>query len=280
MLYFKHFIIISIFISLKATVYPILKKYGKVKDTNGIVIFESKDFYEGDNMYFKIEKDGSCNSDLHYGYFSNSEEIGALSPTSYSVSSKSSSSSTSSNQRNVISSTNYFTIKKKSEEYKDSNGNFLLLKIDCYEDINDIDFENTKNEGLKTVKIIIIICIVLFVIAFGVMIGVYCYRRRKIAQMSQAYINQAPIMMYGGPQPMNPQQGNMVYMHGGQQVMVQPNGNPYNNSNIQYSNILNNTPSRLDAHNNAVPQQNSNMIPQSSEERGYISNNVNEKVIK
>ena len=87
------------------------------------------------------------------------------------------------------------------------------------------------------------------------------------------------MIMYGAPQPIYPQQGNMIYMYGGQQVMVQPNGIPYNNQNIQYSNIPNNTPSGLAAQNNAVPQQNYNMIAQSSAERGYNSNVVSEKVM-
>ena len=113
----------------------------------------------------------------------------------------------------------------------------------------------------------------------GVIIGVSCYRRRKRAMMRNAYINQTPMVMYGAPQPMYPQQGNMVYMYGGQQSMVQPNGIPYNNSNIQYSNILNNTPSGLAAQNNAVPKKNYNMVPQSSADRGYNSNVVNEKVM-
>ena len=114
----------------------------------------------------------------------------------------------------------------------------------------------------------------------GVIIGVCCYCIRKRARMNQAFMNQPPMMMYGGPQPMYPQQANTVYMYGGQQVMVQPNGIPYNNPNIQYSNIPNNSPSGLVAQNNAVPQQNYNMIPQSSAGRGYNSNDVNEKVMK
>ena len=88
------------------------------------------------------------------------------------------------------------------------------------------------------------------------------------------------MIMYGAPQPIYPQQGNIPYMYGGQQVIVQPNGIPYNNQNIQYSNIPNNTPSGFAAQNNAVPQQNYNMAPQSSAERGYNPNVVSEKVIK
>ena len=97
-------------------------------------------------------------------------------------------------------------------------------------------------------------------------IAVFCYCRRKRLGMRQAYINQTPMMMYEAPQPMYPQQGNMMYMYGGQQAMVQPNGVPNNNPNMQNSNIPNNTPSssRLAAQKNAVQQHNNYMIPQSS----------------
>ena len=62
-------------------------------------------------MYFKIEKDGRCDSELQYGYFSTVEEIGIAARPSLFVISKSSS-TTSFNGR-ITSSTKYFTIKKK-----------------------------------------------------------------------------------------------------------------------------------------------------------------------
>ena len=222
-------------------------------------------------MYFKIERNGKCREDLKYGYFSTIEEIGATSSTSYHVTSTSTS-TTSVNGR-VKSSTNYFTIIKKSEEYKGSNGNYLLLRIDC----NNVDFKNTEKDGSKDFIIYIIIFLVVFFVVLGVIIGVSCYCRRKRAIMRNANI--PPMVMYGVPQPMYPQQGNMVYMYGGQQSMVQPNGIPYNNQNVQYSNIPNNAPSGSAAQNNVVPHQNYNMVPQSSAERGYNSNVVNEKVM-
>jgi len=80
MSYFKHFIIITMFfINVKAAVLPILKKYGKEKDTNGMVIFEAKDFFEGDKMYIKVEKKGECNRELKYGYYSTPDDITILS---------------------------------------------------------------------------------------------------------------------------------------------------------------------------------------------------------
>jgi hypothetical protein len=274
--YFKHFIIIMMFfISIKAAAFPILKKYGKAENTNGKVIFESKDFSEGDDMHFKIKTNGNfIFKELQFRYFSNIEDITSSSSTRYSESYKSSS-TTSVNGR--VTSTLYFTIKKKSEDYSDSNGNYLLLEINSF---NFVDFENTEKDGSKSIIIIVIIVLVVSLVVIGVIIGLCCYCIRKRARMRAAYINPTPMIMYGAPQPMYPQQGNMVYMYGGQQVMVQPNGIPYNNPNIQYSNIPNNNPSGLAAQNNAVPQQNYNMIPQSSAERGYNSNTVNEKVMK
>ena len=276
MSYFKHFIIIMMFfISIKAAAFPILKKYGKAENTNGKVIFESKDFSEGDDMHFKIKTNGNfIFKELQFRYFSNIEDITSSSSTRYSESYKSSS-TTSVNGR--VTSTLYFTIKKKSEDYSDSNGNYLLLEIKSF---NFVDFENTEKDGSKSIIIIVIIVLVVSLVVMGVIIGLCCYCIRKRARMRAAYINPTPMIMYGAPQPMYPQQGNMVYMYGGQQVMVQPNGIPYNNPNIQYSNIPNNNPSGLAAQNNAVPQQNYNMIPQSSAERGYNSNTVNEKVMK
>ena len=277
--YFRYYIIITLFLlSVKVHALPVLKKYGKVEKTTGKVIFESKDFSEGDNMYIKVSKKGEFNNELKYEYFNTDEEIEDSSITSHYVTYQSSSSS-SVNGR-VTSSTKYFTIKKNSGEYGGSNGNYLLLKIDYYNLVNDVDFENTENDGSTNGIIIVIIVLVVFLVLIGVIIGVACYCRRKRAIMRQAYINQAPMMMYGGPQPMYPQQGNIVYMYGGQQGMTQPNGIPYNNPNMQYSNIPNNTPSGLVVQNNQIPQQNYNMIPQSSAQRGYNSNDINEKVMK
>ena len=265
MSYFKHFIIITIlFLNTKVEALQFLKKYEKVKNTDGKVIFESKDFSDGDDMYFTIEALGRCSSELEYGYFNTFEEITESSRTSYSVTYKSSSSSST---NGVTSSTLYFTLKKDSKEYNGSNGNYLLLQIDCA----SVDFENTEKDDTNnsTIIIIIVIVIVVFVVILGVSIGFSCYRRKKMLQMREmreANINQAPMMMYGAPQPMYPQQGNMMYMYGGQQAMVQPNGVPNNNPNMQNSNIPNNTPSssRLAAQKNAVQQHNNNMIPQSS----------------
>ena len=276
MSFFKNFILFIIFfISIKADI-PILKKYEKANGENGMVIFESKDFSNGDNMYFKIKANGKCTSrNLNYEYYSTISEINTSLDTSFYV--KSQTSSTTKVNGKVTSTTRYFTIKKKSEEFKDSNGDYLLLFFDCFK---SIEFENTETDGAKKLIIIVVVVVVVVLVVVGVIIGVCCYCNRKRSRMRQAYMNQTPMMMYGAPQPMYPQQSNMMMGYGGQQVIVQPNGIPYNNSNIQYSNLPNNTPSGFVANNNRISQQNYNMVPQSSADRGNNPNIINEKGVK
>jgi len=269
MSHFNHFITITIFfLNVKAQIYPILKKYGKERETTGIVIFESKDFSEGDNMYIKIQKSGQCTNDLQYDYFNTSEEIKISSFPKIYISSKSSSST--SENGIITSTTRYFTIKKNSKEYKNSNGNYLLLLINCYNSVNDIDFENIETYGSKKVIITVVIVLVVSLVVIGVIIGVCCYCYRKRAGMKKEIMNPAPMMLNGGSQPMNPQQDNVVYVYDGKEVLAQSNGIPHNNPNIKYSNIPNNT--------SEIPKQNYDMIPQSSAERGYNSNFINEKL--
>ena len=71
------------------------------------------------------------------------------------------------------------------------------------------------------------------------------------------------------------QQGNMPIAYGGQPVIIaQANGIP-NNTNIQYSNLpVNASMNQM----NQIPNQKYNMIGQSSDNRGYSSYVLNEKV--
>ena len=270
MSYFKNYIIIILCLYIKASDYKILKKYGKLEDTGGAVIFESKDFSVGDKMFFKIKVDRKCEKDLDYKYYDNSEGISSL--TDYKVSHKSS--ETTSVQGTVTSNTLFFTIEKKSSECKSSNGNYLFLSIDC---TGKIDFENTEKDQSYRFLIIVIIVIVVFFVIIGVIIGISCYRRRKALLRQQLSMNQ-PYIMYGNPQ-IYQQQGNIPIVYKGKPVnIVQPNGIPYNNnSNIQYSNLPYNLGNASMSQMNQPQNQKYNMIGQSSSDRGYNSNAINEK---
>ena len=164
MSFFKHHIIIILCLIIKASTYKILKKYGKVEDTGGSVIFESNEFSSGDNMFFKIKINKECKSDLDYEYYATSEGISSF--TQYSVSQKSS--ETTSVQGSVTSKILYFTIEKKSTEYNGSNGNYLFLKIDCN---GKIDFENTeKDQSYDSLIIVAIVFAVVFLVVIVIII--------------------------------------------------------------------------------------------------------------
>ena len=248
-----------------------MQKYGKVEETGGTVIFESKDFSEGEKMFFKVKINKECKKDLGYKYYSTSEEIYSAT-TDYTVS-NTFSESTSVNGK-VTSSVEYYTIEKKSSEYKGSNGNYLLLNIDC--NGGKIDFQNTEKDQ-STSSIILVVCLVVgFIVFVGIIVGICCYCSRKRQIMRSRVAMDQPYAMYGNPQ-MYPQPGNMPIVYGGQPVVIAPpNGIPNNSNmtNIQYANInANASMSQM----NQLPNQKYNMIDQSSAERGYNINAINEK---
>ena len=90
MSYFKNYIIIilCLFLNINALSYRLLQKYGEVENSDGTVIFESKDFSDGNKMYFRVSLEQEC-SDLKYKYYSTKEEI-STTDTDYKVSYKSS----------------------------------------------------------------------------------------------------------------------------------------------------------------------------------------------
>ena len=267
--YFKNYtiIILYLFLNINALPYNLLKKYGKLENSGGTVIFESKDFSDGNEMYFKVTIDQECKNDLKYKYYSTKEEISTTN-TDYKVSYKYSDTSKSKNI--VTESINYYTIEKKNSEYKGSNGDYLLLTIDF--NGGKINFQNTEKDeskNLTNTTVIIVVVAVVMAIA-GVVIGI-CYGRIK-AKAAQSQI--PPYVVYGTPQ-MYPQQGNMPIAYGGQPVIIgQTNGIPNNNNpNMQYSNL----PANASMNQiNPLPNQKYNMIGQSSADRGYSSNVINE----
>ena len=280
MSYFKHFIIIILCLIIKASTYGILKKNGKLEDTDGSVIFESKSFYADNDMYFKItiNNNKDCKSDLGYKYYDSSEGISSSS-TDYHVSKKSSLETT---VGGTTKTALFFTIKKKSSEYKGSNGNYLFLNINCY---GKIDFENTESDQSKSNLFAMILSVGLVVLFFaifgGLLIYCTCKKRRELLRQQPPIIQ--PYIMYGNPQ-MYQQQGNIPTVYKGKPVVIQPNGIPYNNnSNIQYSNLPYNPYNPANASMSQMSQMNQpqnqqyNIIGQSSADRGYNSKDINEK---
>ena len=270
------FLILNAFLSS-----TILEKYGQVSSMNGKVIFDSKEFSEGEKMYFKIKAYRKCQSPLYYEYYNNINDINLASNyfPIYSVSSKVI--ETYSVQNRVTSTTNYYTIEKKFEEHK-SKGDFLLLVVDCGD--GKIDFTNTeKDESTKVIIIILLVFIVIIIV-----ICICCCKkmarmrwRRYVPQNIYTNINGT----YQNGQIYPPQVNSYVYPQEMRMVYTNPNGVPYNNNpNIQYYNASNmNVPNATTGINpapaptvvnnlvtsNNISYQNYNMIPQSSVEQRY-----------
>ena len=268
------FLIINAFLSS-----TILEKYGHISSNNGKVIFNSSGFSEGEKMYFKIKAYKKCDSPLYYEYYSNINNINldSFSLPIYSVSSKAK--ETYSVQNRVTSSTSYYTIEKRFEEHK-SNGDYLLLVVNCGYD--KIDFENTeKDESSK---------IIIFLLVFIVIIVVICICCcKKMARMrfrryipQQIYTNVTGINQNGQIYP--PQVNSYVYPQ--EMRMV------YNNPNIQYNNVANmNIPNTSNSINPApaptvvnnlitssnMSYQSYSMVPQSSTEPKYNGKDLYEK---
>lgn len=133
-------------------------------------------------MYFTIKIDRECRSNLGYTYFNTIEEITNPSPT-FEVSSKVS--STSSSGKIVTSTTLYFTIEKKSGEYKPTNGDYLYLEINCK---GKIDFENTEKDGTSKVITTIIVVTIVFVVVAALIVGITCYCVRKRRRITSRHL--------------------------------------------------------------------------------------------
>jgi hypothetical protein len=198
-----HYLLFSFFIKIVFGVQT-FQQYESIKSDNSYVIFESKNFAEGESMYFTIKTDDYCDDYLYYEYYDEIEKIEYIEPTYYVK--KHSEEKTKVNGR-ITSVKMHFTIeKKKAEIGNDINGNYLLLYYDC----GQFKIENTKNAG-NLVTIIIVVSIIAVVLIFFIVF--YCYRRRVRQMRGMADSNY--VAPYGSyyPQPMYPGMPNnpMIY---------------------------------------------------------------------
>jgi len=220
-------------------------------------------------MYFEVTVNAECKSDLKYKYYTINEIT--TTETDHQVSYKSLDTST--KQSAITESVLYYTIEKKISEYRPSYGNYLLLNIDC--NGSKIDFKNLEKDPTKKTSIIVIIIVVVIVAIIAVLIGlcVGCIKRKAYIEQQQ------PAVIYANQQMYYPQQGNMPIAYGGQAVLIgQANATPYsNNPNMQYSNLPANASMNQMYQ---IPNQQYNVVGQSSADRGYSSNAANENAAK
>ena len=165
-----HFILLTLGIK-NILSFELLTKYGSLICTTKYQIFESKAFSIGDKMHFMVKtKDNrDYEKTLLYEYFNSTEEaekkIGLKEFPYFSV-------------KPIIldlkiykSKKKYFTIKKNSDEFNGSNGDYLLL---FYSYDEEIVFENIKTDKGKLIKALtLIIEIFIGSIFLGALVGIF-----------------------------------------------------------------------------------------------------------
>lgn len=144
----NNLILLSIFIN-KIITLDILKKYGSAS-VSSVIIFESKDFEVGDEMYFKVTSAGSGGiGNLHYQYYDDINSLDILSETKYKAEVLPGDETTSV-LGVVVSRTGRFAIKKRKEEMEGCSGDYMLL------DINGSGTIENTIVGLRTIIVILI----------------------------------------------------------------------------------------------------------------------------
>ena len=260
---FSSFLIIKVFLSS-----TILEKYGYISSMNGKVIFDSKGFSEGEKMHFKITSYKECESPLYYEYYSNINDINLESNSLPPYWKRSKVYETESYNNIITSSTNYYTLEKKKDEYK-TNEDYLLLVVDCSN--VKIDFENTEKDESINVIIMIVVGVIL-------VIGIICFCHKLSKTKWLSFMFNQPYIFINGiyPNPNGQIYRPQGYPIGGYQEMQMINNNnnqivfPSTNSpNEQYygipninSNINSNEPKPA-ANNNPAPTPsfgNNNML--------------------
>ena len=193
--------------------------------TDYMITFNCKDFGDGEEMYFKIRaKEDAFYYDSRYdgvyyqyidskvGYDENKLEF-----VSYQF-------KTDSAGDYKI---KYFTITKKKSQFRGTNGELLLIYFMI--DYGPVQITNTlEDEGkFETWKIVVIV--VAAVVVIGLIIGCYCYRRKKqLAMMNAQNAGTVGINQYNNA-PYDPQYNQPVANYDVNQPYNQPYNQPIDN---------------------------------------------------
>ena len=160
-----------------------LEKYQKDIFRDGYVFFNSKDFKNDEEMYFKITADWFAVDQIDYIYLDDIRDFDTNNNFYYHQRSEKTENKTDANGY-VMSQTKYYVITKKKSEIGILTGDYLLIMFYCD---GDAEIENTKeNEG--RVSIIVIIVVVVIVVIALIIVIFYCWKKRKAAQAANTGI--------------------------------------------------------------------------------------------
>ena len=171
-----------VLIYLLSNVY-LLDKYGS-EDLDGIyssIIFTSKDFEDNEEMHFKIRtvRDNFISDEVNYYYVDQNGGDTDSRRGLYVYYKKT--------EYDGDYETKFFTIKKKSIDYRPYDGNYMVLIFHLYRNIGTVTNTEEDEGKLETWVIVVIVVIVVAIIA-GIIIYCIC-RRIKLAKAAQ--VNQA-----------------------------------------------------------------------------------------
>jgi hypothetical protein len=139
-------IIIGIFLFKDILLTEILKIGDIISTVHHSIIFDSKEFLEGESMNFKftIKNNISCQEKLLYEYYDDINLIANNNTAKYSTF------PTFSQSNNT---TLYYTIRKKEEELNGKKGDYLLIVFNCADSSNRITIENLlKNKKIRIIE--------------------------------------------------------------------------------------------------------------------------------
>ena len=188
--------LVKLFISfylLSYTYSKILTKYGTLEIDSDFVVFESKDFKDDEEMYFKIkstngnfyniidhfflsdlryyytDSDGNKKGNDYYNAFFKKQET----EDGYDI--------------------NYFTITKRRSEYIPSNGDYIKIEFGL-STLWAIITNTEEDEGKMATWIIVVIVVVVVAIIAGIVIFFVCRcirKRKALAEVDAARANMA-----------------------------------------------------------------------------------------
>lgn len=205
-----------------------LKKYGTDTTTEDFIIFEAKEFKDGEEMHFKIKThdDNYEFEYVEYQYLDNNFDLSNEGP--FKAHFKANIHRETQEIHTYI--TRYFTIKKDKKQFGNSNGDYLTIMF-LLKDGASVEITNTKeDEGKLETWVIIVIVVVIVIIVAGFII--FCICRRIRARKAMATTN--PAATNYGAQVYDAQ----VYqaqMNQAQYPQQQNDQTPYIENNIGYT---------------------------------------------
>ena len=182
--------------------YPILKKYSSVElsDSN-IVLFESKDFNDDENMYFKIKtyEEGFSDYYIDFKYFNSEAETYEYSNTDDFKRADFDSNTESSADISNIYASRFFYITKSSDDYSsyyETNGNYILMKLHLKVPSGETKLwaiiENTQNNESNssstsaTIYTVVIVVICILIVGIPLIIC-FCKSNKRETETNETH---------------------------------------------------------------------------------------------